>query len=420
MVLSGPVWPLRNLVRVALCLLLALLAAGTLRAQEGGGFSGLARVDGAASHLRDDGAALELRLSLSQGVPWRVFTLDAPRRLVLDLREADWSGLEGAGFVRSAQVTGLRAGPFRPGWSRLVADLAGPLVVTRAGMQTGGQGAVLTLRLEPASAADFAAASGAPEMAGWAPMPEPAPVAPPRRRQDGSRPLVVALDPGHGGVDPGAEIGGLVEKDLMLTFAREVREALLRAGAGQVVLTREDDSFVPLEERVTIARAAGADLFISLHADSLETGQAHGATVHTLAGQASDRASALLAERHNRADLLAGLDLSGQEDEVALVLMDLARTETAPRSGRLARHLVEQIRAMGAPLNGRPRRSAAFSVLKAPDIPSVLLEAGFLSSERDSRNLRDPAWRARMGEAIARAVMGWAVEDAAEGQLLRQ
>jgi len=205
----------------------------------------------------------------------------------------------------------------------------------------------------------------------------------------------------------------------MLTFARELREVLVRAGF-EVVLTREDDVFVSLERRVARAHRARADLFISLHADSLAAGVAHGATVYTLSESASDAASAALAERHNRADLLAGLDLGGTDDVVADVLMDLARLDTQPRAEALARAMVDGIASATGHVNSRPLRSAGFSVLKAADIPSVLLEAGFLSTPEDLERLTDPDWRARLARGVRDGVRAWAAADAAEAALRRR
>jgi len=231
----------------------------------------------------------------------------------------------------------------------------------------------------------------------------------------------VVLDPGHGGIDPGAEYGGMNEADLMLTFARELRVELLRAGGFDIVLTRDADVFVPLETRISIARAAEADLFISLHADSLPeaAGQAHGATVYTLSEEASDEASQTLAERHDGADLMAGVDLSGQGDEIALVLMEMARMETQPRADRLAAHLVDGITDATGRMNSRPLRSASFSVLKSPSVPSVLVELGFLSSPRDREKIASPEWRAKAAAGMRAALQAWAAEDATRARLFR-
>ena len=226
-------------------------------------------------------------------------------------------------------------------------------------------------------------------------------------------PVVVVLDPGHGGIDPGAEREGQTEAKLMLTFARELKEALLRDGRFKVVMTRNEDVFVPLETRISIARAAGATVFLSLHADALAEGEAQGATVYTLAEEATDEAAQALAERHDRDDLLAGLDLSAQDDVVVTVLMDMARTETQPRVDRLAGHLVGAIKGAELRMHRHPHQQGGFSVLKSPDIPSALVELGFLSSARDLKRLEDPEWRARMAAALVAGLAAWAEEDRA-------
>lgn len=403
---------------VALLLAVALFAPPRAVAQP---FSGLARVDAEQSFLRDTRTGVEMGLALSQGVPWRLFTLTDPDRLVLDFREVDWSGLDPAAFDQSETITGLRVGAFRPGWSRLVADLGRPMAVAEAGLQvdeaTGA--ARLGLRLARTSQGDFAASAGAPQDPRWD-LPAGADVPRPRNRPGAGDRLTVVLDPGHGGIDPGAEEGGVVEKDLMLTMALEIREALLRAGGFRVMLTREADEFVSLERRVAIAHQAGADIFISLHADAVTQGVARGTTVYTLAETASDAASAALAERHDRDDMLAGIDLTGAEDEVAGVLMDLARQETTPRSDALADALVAGIENATGRVNSRARREAGFSVLKAADIPSVLIEAGFLSTQQDRVRLTDPDWRAGFAAGVRDGIREWALEDAAAAELRRR
>ncbi len=371
--------------------------------------SALARLQPGGSRIAAAGEAVEVRLAISQPVPWRVRLLDQPPRLVLDVREVDWTGLETVPEA-APQVVDLRAGVFRPGWSRLVMELQGPMLVAASEMATGEAGAEIRLRLEGASAAAFAEAAARPEPAEWA-LPKGADLALPPPQGDG--PVIVVLDPGHGGIDPGAERDGHTEADLMLTFARELKDALLRSGRFAVVMTRDDDVFVPLEARISVARAAGAHVFLSLHADALAEGEAQGATVYTLSEDATDEASQALAERHDRDDLLAGLDLSAQDDVVVTVLMDMARTETEPRTDRLAEALVAAIRAAELKMHRHPRQEAGFSVLKSPDIPSVLLEVGFLSSARDLKRLKDPEWRAKMAGALVAGLSTWAEEDAA-------
>jgi N-acetylmuramoyl-L-alanine amidase len=206
----------------------------------------------------------------------------------------------------------------------------------------------------------------------------------------------------------------------MLSFARSLRDALRRADDVDVILTRSEDAFVSLEGRVALAHQAQADLFLSLHADVLSQGGAKGATVYTLSNEASDAATAHLAARHNRADILSGVDLTGSDDQVAGVLLDLARQETEPRSKALAEKLVASMTQAGGPMNRRPLRNAGFSVLKSADIPSVLVEVGFLSSARDLENLRNPDWRDRISAAMARGILDWRDADAAIRPLVRQ
>jgi len=378
----------------------------------------LARVDTEKSAITDGWFGTStVTLALSQGVPFRVFTLDEPARLIVDFREVDWSGVRSDTLLAApGRITALRFGAFQPGWSRLVADLAEPMVPTLIGMpvdQASGT-ATLEISLKSVDPAEFAEQAGAPADAVWGrtliPTDRPS-VAVDKR-------FVVALDPGHGGIDPGAERDAVSEKDLMLKFARALQDVLRRSGV-EAVLTRDEDVFVALEQRVAIAHHARADLFLSLHADSLRQGGAKGATVYTLSEEASDAASAHLAARHNRSDIIAGVDLTGSDDQVAGVLLDLARQETEPRSRELAKILIEGMASAGGPMNRRPLRKAGFSVLKSADIPSVLVEVGFLSSNRDLANLRDPVWRAVMVNGMADAILRWRDIDAARAPLVR-
>jgi N-acetylmuramoyl-L-alanine amidase len=371
--------------------------------------SALARLDPDASSFSVEGTTLHIDLALSQPVPWRVRVLDQPPRLVLDLREVDWRGIKSVKTPKT-MVLGARAGAVRPGWSRLVVELVGPMAVTGAEMQTGEGAARVMVTLDATTPEAFAKAATLPDPPGWA-MPVAADI--PVPKVSGTGPLTVVLDPGHGGIDPGAENGDHTEAALMLTFARELKEVLLRDGRFQVVLTRDEDVFVPLETRISIARAAGADVFLSLHADALATGEATGTTLYTLSDEASDAAAEALAERHRRDDLLSGVDLSDQDDQVAAVLMDMARTSTAPRTDRLADALAGSIREGGIKMHRHPRQFAGFSVLKSPDIPSILVELGFLSSENDLKRLADKAWREKMAMALRDGLAVWMDDDRA-------
>ncbi|MGB3407176.1 MAG: N-acetylmuramoyl-L-alanine amidase [Jannaschia sp.] len=392
------------------CLVLAICLASPLAAQD---FRARSVPDAAESLIEDARrGGLSVDLALSQPIPWRVFVQAEPWRLILDTSEVDWSRLD-ASVLRGKQAVAVRSGRVDAGWSRLVIELSGPMRIDRAWMETD-PGARIRVDL----VAGAGPGDGPLVLQEWDRV-APQAMLSSRTRQTGDRPLIVALDPGHGGIDPGAERNGLTEADLMLGFARELADVLRRAGH-TVVLTRDDDDFLALRGRVSAARAVGADLMISLHADAVEGGGAEGATVYTLSEDASDTMSAELAERHGRDDLLLGLDLPDSGDEIAQVLIDLARAETAPRADALADALVTRLNANGLQLHKRPRLEAGFTVLKAPDIPSVLLELGFMSSQSDLRNLTAQPWRARMAAAIATAIEDWAVEDAAEALRLRQ
>ncbi|CUJ88884.1 N-acetylmuramoyl-L-alanine amidase AmiC precursor [Ruegeria denitrificans] len=384
-------------------------------------FSALARVLPEDSRITDDGrAGVRVELGVSQGVPYRVFTLRDPYRVVLDFQEVDWTGLEVDSFLQTDRISDVQFGTYVPGWSRMVLELGAPLAVDTSDLrvdQVNGT-AHLSLSLSGTDFDSFAATAGAPRQPGWD-LPEPS-VTPAKPGQNGTRPLLVMLDPGHGGIDPGAEVAGTDEKTLMLIFARELRETLLRAGGYQVVMTRVDDHFVSLERRIALAHRAGADVFISLHADSLSEGRAHGAAVYTLSDDASDVASHKLAERHDRGDLISGVDLSGTDDQVTDILLDIARQETKPRTHTLAQAVADGLAQHGGPMNSRPIRTASFSVLKAADIPSILVELGFLSSPRDLKNITNPEWRKGMARGILSGLEQWRQDDLVKRALIGQ
>ena len=382
---------------------------------------GLARLSGALS-VETSWRSLTITLPLTQPVPWRTRLLADPPRAVVDFHTVDWTGVDLDAVALAGAARALRVGQAGSGWSRLVIELSRPMGFTEAGMTTDPDtgAAVVTVRLAPVSDAAFAAqaaaltattnaAGSAAEMPG------------PQRAALGQRPTVVVLDPGHGGVDPGATHRGVTEAELMLTFAREAATALRRTGRFDVVMTRDSNLFVPLEARITVAHMAGADLFLSLHADALEDGQARGATLYTLSDEASDEASAMLAERHDRDDLLGGgVDLTGADDVLDSVLMSLARTETTPATERLARALVTSIQGARLPMHRHPWQHAAFSVLKSATVPSALLEVGFLSNDRDRARLTNPEWRAQMVQALITGLDAWVAEEATQSALRRR
>ncbi|MGH1576911.1 N-acetylmuramoyl-L-alanine amidase [Planktotalea sp.] len=401
----------------------ALLALGLLIGSSGPSlaqhFNALARLDVSASRIAMQGGAFKLDLALSQGVPYRVFTLTEPARLVIDFREVSFTGIDPKALISSKNSDLIRFGVVRPGWSRLVLDLPSPQVVDHAGLKVDDDDGLahLAISLSRATEEEFASRSGAPSDPLWL-RTQPSTEIKPPLVDDGK--LTVVLDPGHGGIDPGAQGAGITEAELMLVLVQEVRDALLRSGDFNVVLTRSRDEFVSLERRVKIARSVGADMFVSFHADALASGKANGAAVYTLSKAASDAASAALAERHNRTDLLAGVDLSGQDDEIASILMDLVRLENGPRSKALARGIILGINNEVGHTYKRPIQSAGFSVLKAADIPSVLIEVGFLSSKDDLSKLTDPIWRGKLVTGINNGILAWLLTDAADAELRRK
>jgi len=219
-----------------------------------------------------------------------------------------------------------------------------------------------------------------------------------------ARRRTVVLDPGHGGIDPGAiGLSGVYEKDLALDAARLVAQQLEATKRYRVVLTRTSDEFVPLQDRVARARAADGDLFLSIHADALPDPGMRGASVFTLSEKASDAQAAALAARENKVDLIAGIDLSRHAPEVSSILIDLARRQTNNQSIRLARRLVNDLGHDVAMLNNS-HRSAGFAVLKAPDIPSALVEMGCLSNREEEHALRTPSYRQKVAAGIARSI----------------
>lgn len=360
-------------------------------------------VDPERTSVSDGWWTLKVAMGLDRITPYRVFTLDDPRRLVLDVEGASFTGLDAAAVLSGDRATDVRFGPLRPGWSRMVVDLAEPLVIAEAGMVRTDAGADLTIVLERASADEFAAAAGAPPDPGWDVVTGFDPDA--AAALAASEDFIVVIDPGHGGIDPGAFQGGIKEADLMLILAAELAVMLNAQEGVQAVLTREDDVFVPLSARMTFARQVGADLFLSLHADALGEEDVRGASVYTLSSDGGDAAAQRIVERHERGDLLAGVDLNNAEDRVATALMDLARARTGPEGVRIADALAAAMQAQGVPMNTRPRREGQFVVLTAADFPSVLVEAGFLSNAQDRAFLATPEGRARITRAIRDTVV---------------
>ena len=337
----------------------------------------------------------------------RVFALAAPRRVVIDLPEVVWRlrGKEPRGKV--GVIVALRYGLFQSGTSRVVLDIGRAVKIKKTFVipPSGGKGFRFVLDLEPADAESFSKLVRRTRPALAPPPRRPAANRIPSRAEKRPQPYrVVAVDPGHGGVDPGA-IGrsGVYEKRLTLQVARSVRRELQATGRYKVVLTRDRDVFVRLRHRVEIARDAGAELFLSLHADSIENRRVRGGSVYTLSETASDAEAAALAAKENKADLIAGIDLSGENPLVATILIDLAQRESMNLSAQFANFLVGELARTGR-LVRKAHRYAGFAVLKAPDVPAVLVELGYLSNREDERLLRQRAHHQKIAAAVVRAV----------------
>jgi N-acetylmuramoyl-L-alanine amidase len=358
-----------------------------------------------ATDARLGGDARQTRfvVDLTRKVDIATFTLADPYRVVVDLPQVNFklpphSGEHGRGLVKA-----FRYGLIMQGGSRIVLDLTGPVRVEKAFTLAAvdGQPARLVLDLVPTDRASYLRDI---ELAA-----RPARVTHrsdiPAQANDDPRPLIV-IDPGHGGPDSGTKgLDGQDEKDVVLAFGRKLRDALEQTGKYRVTLTRKDDTFIPLTERVHVARQLKAALFISIHADSVprSEGQAEGASVYTLSEHASDAEAARLAETENKSDIIAGVDLSTEPDDVANILIDLAQRETKTFSVQFAHLVANDIKPV-APLHLHPIKSAGFIVLKAPDVPSVLVELGYMSTRRDLKNLTSSEWQARTATAMARAV----------------
>jgi N-acetylmuramoyl-L-alanine amidase len=390
--------------RVLLALLLTGLG-GTLPAVSASPKATVAK----DARLAGDAVRTRFIADLSKKVEVSVFALDDPYRVIVDLPDVSFQMPNGLGNEKRGLVTGYRYGLFAPGKSRIVIDVEGPFLIDKAFVLEArpDQPARLVVDLIPTDRETFLAklreAKAAAPAEGAPPVPEAA-------APTDSTPVVI-LDPGHGGVDPGTmSSSGTTEKEVVLAFAKTLKARLEAEGRYKVYLTREDDTFLALRQRVEFAKQKGASLFLSIHADSFPThvAEASGATVYTLSEQASDDEAKELAAKENFSDAIAGVELPNESDEVvANILIDLAQRETQNRSVTFAKSVVGEMRGN---LHTKMLKSAGFRVLKAPDVPSVLLELGFLSNAEDEKHLKDEAWRDDMAKSVAAAIDGYFVK----------
>ena len=354
---------------------------------------------------------IEINLQLSQGVPYKIWMERDPLSLIIDFNVLNFNGIDLEKINQSKNIKSIEIKELDTEWSRLSFHLADYWAIENTEMSISPQdnSASLSIFLKSISEGIFSLTD--------------------KPNKDFSsnkisaienNDFVVVLDPGHGGRDPGAEAGGYRESSLMLELAEAVKESLIRNTDFKVVLTRTEDKFLSLEDRITIASQSDANLFISLHADAVIEGEASGTTVYLLSDKATDKMSAQLASRHDRSEILRGVDLSGLDSQVASVLLDMARQETKPRSEAVASFILKVFKEKITELSSQPLRYAAFSVLKSPDIPSILIEAGFMSTSSDLQNLTTKKWRREFADSLAEAISRWHERDKENKVLLRE
>jgi N-acetylmuramoyl-L-alanine amidase len=395
--------------------------AGEARAEAGFVASPQAIALARSAELEQAADRARLVFTLSKAVDATAFLLSSPDRVIVDLPQIDFA-IPQPPAPRSSRrrpdrrdsvglVASYRFGRLGPGRSRVILNLSSPARVLRVGCETsdGGTEARLVIELAKTDPASFRAAVQAARAGMTGIRSDAAPHGDPGQAEPSGKPIVV-IDPGHGGIDSGAIVNGSVEKELVLGFAKAVATKLETDGRVTVVLTREDDTFVALSERVERARVSGAGLLVSIHADTLaDATDVAGATVYTVSERASDAAAARLAEKENNADAAAGLDAAGEASEVSSILNDLTRRETRALSHVFARTILNYWKVAGR-LNKNPQRSAGFMVLKAPDVPSVLLELGYLTNQKDDRALSSAEWREATASRVAEAIAAYFAE----------
>ena len=357
-------------------------------------------------------------VEFTEAVDYKLFTLSSPYRAVIDLPETKWDipdTIQDKGLV-----SGVRFGSFKPGQGRIVVDLRGPVNVHKHFLlppTVAIKNHRLVIDFEPATIATFrqmkpavsqtqTASIPAPDFQPT-PTPQPQFSAPtgeftPKPRPRKTRKIIV-IDPGHGGVDPGALGTRSREKDIVLAFSKELVRQLKAARRYDVYLTRSSDIYIPLRQRVQIARNRNADLFISIHADAIKKKNIRGLSVYTLSEKASDREAAALAKKENQSDIIAGVDFGDQLPEVTNILIDLAQRDTKNASVKFAESLISSARGKTLLLD-RTHRFAGFRVLKAPDVPSVLVELGFITNRTDEKQLSSSKWRRRVATGMVEAI----------------
>ena len=374
----------------------------------------LAAGDAVATGTRVGGDENRTRFvaDISKTINYSVYVLPDPYRVVIDLPNVTFDLPPGIGNKVRGLVSQYRYGLVEEGKSRIVIDTKGPVLIEKSFLvdPQPGQPARLVVDLVKTTETAFVKSYNSEQskiqqdIAALSAEPLTPPtgkkiILPNKRGKK-----IIVLDPGHGGIDPGAmSRSGTKEKDVVLSFANFLRKALLATGKYEVVMTRSDDRFVSLKNRVSVAREKNADLFLAIHADTVRGSDARGVTLYTLSEKASDAEAEALAKRENRADIIGGLDLEAETEEITDILIDLAQRESKNHAMFFSKKAVSQLKPLTL-MTGKPLRSAGFMVLKAPDVPSVLLELGFLSSKSDEKLLTSTVWQTRIAKAFATAM----------------
>ena len=352
---------------------------------------------------------LEINLKLSQGVPYKMSFLEEPVSLIIDFSIVRFDEIDLRKLNRSKNIKLIKVEELDSKWSRLSIQFKDYWNIENTEMRIDPSdgSAIISILLKSVSEDIFKSKN----FNSTSNLKSKNLEVTAKSSVIKNNEFLVVLDPGHGGKDPGAEAGGYRESNLMLELASAVKESLLRNTDFKVILTRNEDVFLSLDDRITIATQSGADLFISLHADAVIEGEASGTTVYLLSENATDKMSAQLASRHDRSEILRDVDLSGIDSQVASILIDIARQETKPRNEAVASFILQVFKEQITELSSQPLRYAAFSVLKSPDIPSILIEAGFMSTSSDLQNLITPKWRIEFADALSEAISRWQIKD---------
>ena len=355
--------------------------------------------------------AYDFRLKLDEPVPFKVYSLNDPNRIVVELATSAINSLDDLEITSSLLMGEINFLKAIEGWSAISIKLETPMKVQNLAMKPlklDGSKVELSFELFPINQKEF---DGIVKLFGNDIHDERLVNIKKDFDYNRNNKLIVLIDPGHGGVDPGAQVKTIREADLMLSLAKVVAEEIERLDNTTVILTRTIDEFTSLDKRLMLAVRAGADLFISLHADTVTKGKASGSTVYTLSQEASDQASARLASRHGGDELISGLDLTGTETAITSALMGLLRSENTVRSYAFSEAILKNLEDFSIKLNPTPLRKANFSVLKLPSVPSILIETGFMSTSSDLKNLQDRDWAEKFALAISSGILEWVAED---------